>query len=68
MHNYFYLNPLEGEYFIDGFRYAWDDGIFSIALGPVFDKVDGYRLAYFHALSRYFFETSPIYDILTAPN
>uniref|UniRef100_A0AAG5CXC7 Yellow protein n=1 Tax=Anopheles atroparvus TaxID=41427 RepID=A0AAG5CXC7_ANOAO len=50
LHNYFFLNPLEGDYTIQGINFAWDDGIFSIALGNP-DPVSKFRTAYFHALS-----------------
>ncbi|EAA08479.2 AGAP003095-PA [Anopheles gambiae str. PEST] len=50
LHNYFFLNPLEGDYLIQGINFAWDDGIFSIALGNP-DPVTKFRTAYFHALS-----------------
>lgn len=51
LHNYFYLNPFEGEFFIDGRRFAWTDGIFSIALGDRLNIL-GHRTALFHALGR----------------
>ncbi|XP_035897050.1 L-dopachrome tautomerase yellow-f2-like [Anopheles stephensi] len=50
LHNYFFLNPVEGDYNIQGINFAWDDGIFSIALGNP-DPVTKFRTAYFHALS-----------------
>lgn len=50
VHNYFFLNPLEGDFVIQGIPFAWDDGIFSIALSNP-DPTTKYRTAYFHALS-----------------
>lgn len=50
LHNYFFLNPLEGDYTIQGIPFAWDDGIFSIALSNP-DPTTKFRTAYFHALS-----------------
>ncbi|CAO1346510.1 unnamed protein product [Diamesa hyperborea] len=49
IHNYFHLNPFEGDYNVNGFQFSWDDGIFSITLGE--SAPDSYRLAYFHPLS-----------------
>lgn len=51
-HNYFHMNPFEGEYDVDGLKFSWDDAIFSIALGEC-DKDSPYRLAYFHPMSRF---------------
>lgn len=50
LHNYFFLNPLEGDFVIQGIPFAWDDGIFSIALSNP-DPTTKFRTAYFHALS-----------------
>nr|AAG01014.3 dopachrome conversion enzyme [Aedes aegypti] len=50
VHNYFFLNPLEGDFNIQGIPFAWDDGIFSIALSNP-DPLTKFRTAYFHALS-----------------
>ncbi|XP_058467637.1 L-dopachrome tautomerase yellow-f2-like [Malaya genurostris] len=50
LHNYFFLNPLEGDFRIQGIPFSWDDGIFSIALSNP-DPVTKFRTAYFHALS-----------------
>lgn len=50
VHNYFFLNPLEGDFNIAGIKFAWDDGIFSIALSN--KKPNGYKIAFFHALGR----------------
>jgi hypothetical protein len=49
-HNFFHMNPFEGEFNVDGLKFSWDDGIFSIALSPS-DK-NGHRIAYFHPMSR----------------
>lgn len=47
-HNYFHLSPLEGDFNVGGVLYQWDDGIFSITLGP--RLADGYRSVFFHAM------------------
>ncbi|CRL01323.1 CLUMA_CG014255, isoform A [Clunio marinus] len=51
-HNYFHMHPFEGDYNVDGLRFTWDDGIFSIALAER-DKNSSYRLAYFHPMSSF---------------
>lgn len=48
-HNYFYLDPLYGDFNVAGQRYQWRDGIFSVTLGPY--QADGSREAYFHAMA-----------------
>ncbi|XP_018332063.1 L-dopachrome tautomerase yellow-f2 [Agrilus planipennis] len=48
-HNYFYLEPIAGEMSIGGFKFQWNDGIFSIALGSL--RKDGFRTAYFHSMA-----------------
>ncbi|XP_047352408.1 protein yellow-like [Vespa velutina] len=48
-HNYFYFDPLQGDYNISGYNFQWTDGIFGLALTPYQD--DGYRTLYFHAMS-----------------
>lgn len=48
-HNYFFLEPLRGEFFIGGFNFQWNDGIFSVALSEV--QKDGFRTAYFHSMA-----------------
>ncbi|XP_070500416.1 L-dopachrome tautomerase yellow-f2-like [Chironomus tepperi] len=50
-HNYFRMNPFEGDYDVDGLKFSWEDGIFSITLSNR-DK-DGYRTAYFHPMSSF---------------
>lgn len=50
-HNFFRCNPFEGEFNVDGFRFQWDDGIFSIALSN--KNSDGYRTAFFHPLASF---------------
>lgn len=32
-HNYFYFDPVNGDYNIGGVNFQWTDGIFSLALG-----------------------------------
>lgn len=48
-HNYFYLDPLYGDFNVAGIQYQWRDGIFSVTLGS--QQADGSRLAYFHAMA-----------------
>lgn len=48
-HNYFYLEPLAGEFSIAGHNFQWNDGIFSIALSDL--KADKSRDAYFHSMA-----------------
>lgn len=47
-HNYFSYDPLQGDLNLNGIKFQWDDGIFSVALGP--RQKDGYRIAYFHPM------------------
>lgn len=49
-HNYFRLDPLHGDFHVAGVDYQWDDGIFSITLGP--RQPDGFRTVYFHPMVR----------------
>lgn len=49
-HNFFRMNPFEGDFDVDSLKFSWDDGIFSIALSPK-DK-NGHRIAYFHPMIR----------------
>lgn len=48
-HNYFYLEPLAGEFSIGGHNFQWNDGVFSVALSDV--KQDGFRDMYFHSMA-----------------
>lgn len=48
-HNYFFIDPLTGDFQIAGFEFQWDDAVFSVALGP--QNSQGYRWAYFHAMA-----------------
>lgn len=48
-HNFFYIDPLSGDLNIAGYTFQWADGLFSVALGP--KLADGYRWAYFHAMT-----------------
>lgn len=50
-HNYFRMNPFEGDFNVDGLKFSWDDGIFSVTLSN--KDIDGYRTAYFHPMCRY---------------
>lgn len=47
-HNYFSFDPLLGDLNVNGIKFQWDDGIFSVALGK--RQPDGYRTAYFHPM------------------
>lgn len=49
-HNFFHMNPYEGDFNVDNLKFSWDDGIFSIALSSL-DK-NGQRTVYFHPMSR----------------
>ncbi|KAJ9585377.1 hypothetical protein L9F63_002837 [Diploptera punctata] len=48
-HHYFYLDPKSGNYTVGGVNFHWTDGVFSLALTP--PQEDGFKTAYFHALS-----------------
>ncbi|GLV39935.1 yellow-f2 [Carabus blaptoides fortunei] len=48
-HNYFFLDPLQGDFSIGGHNFMWNDGIFSVGLSKI--QPDGYRTAYFHAMA-----------------
>ncbi|XP_066588544.1 protein yellow-like [Prorops nasuta] len=48
-HNYFYFDPLYGDYNISGYNFQWTDGVFGLALSP--PKANSYRTLYFHAMS-----------------
>lgn len=47
-HNYFSFDPLQGDLSLQGIKFQWDDGIFSVALGT--RQTDGFRTAYFHPM------------------
>lgn len=47
-HNYFARSPLDGDFNVVGLRFQWDDGIFSITLGP--RQSDGFRSVFFHPM------------------
>lgn len=49
-HNYFHMNPHEGDFNVDNLKFSWDDGIFSIALSS--SEKNGHRTAYFHPMIR----------------
>lgn len=49
-HNYFSFDPIHGDFNIGGVKFQWDDGIFSVTLGPI-DRQNGYRTAYFHSMA-----------------
>lgn len=48
-HNYFRMDPLHGDFDVGGVQYQWDDGIFSVTLGPRNPR--GFRTAYFHPMA-----------------
>lgn len=48
-HNYFYFDPLSGNYNVAGINFQWTDGVFGLALSPI--NKDGFRTMYFHPLS-----------------
>lgn len=48
-HNFFYLDPLYGDFNVANQRFQWRDGIFSVTLGAYLN--DGDREAYFHAMA-----------------
>lgn len=48
-HNYFHFDPLGGDFSVGGQTFRWDDGIFSITLGP--SLWDGSRVVYFNAMA-----------------
>ncbi|XP_030762920.1 L-dopachrome tautomerase yellow-f2-like [Sitophilus oryzae] len=48
-HNYFYVEPLAGDFFIAGHNFQWSDGVFSVELGEL--KQDGFRDMYFHSMA-----------------
>ncbi|XP_066153350.1 L-dopachrome tautomerase yellow-f2-like [Euwallacea fornicatus] len=48
-HNYFFLEPLAGNFNIAGHSFQWNDGVFSVELSDI--KSDGFRDMYFHAMA-----------------
>lgn len=49
-HNFFHMNPHEGDFNVDNLKFSWDDGIFSIALSS--PNTNGIRTAFFHPMIR----------------
>lgn len=47
-HNYFHFDPVHGDFDVGGQKFQWDDGIFSVTLGP--RGADNSRQAYFHPM------------------
>ncbi|XP_037048820.1 L-dopachrome tautomerase yellow-f2-like [Bradysia coprophila] len=47
-HNYFSFDPLLGDLNVNGLKFQWDDGIFSVTLGT--RQRNGFRTAYFHPM------------------
>lgn len=42
------MDPLQGDLSVAGLQYQWDDGLFSITLGP--RQPSGYRQVFFHPM------------------
>ncbi|XP_015601990.1 protein yellow isoform X2 [Cephus cinctus] len=49
-HNYFYFDPLQGDYNVNGINFQWTDGIFGLSLSEKQQPL-GYKTLYFHAMS-----------------
>ncbi|KAJ8706511.1 hypothetical protein PYW07_012589 [Mythimna separata] len=47
-HNYFHFNPTAGNLRVAGQSFTWNDGVFSVAVGP--EGPDGCRPTYFHPM------------------
>ena len=47
-HNFFHMDPVHGDFNVGGVQFQWDDGIFSVTLGP--RDARGFRTAYFHPM------------------
>lgn len=37
-HNYFYFDPIKGDFNVAGINFQWADGVFSLALGKAINK------------------------------
>lgn len=48
-HNSFSFDPNNSDFDVGGVQFQWNDGIFSITLGP--RQPNGYRIANFHAMA-----------------
>ncbi|XP_015108627.1 protein yellow [Diachasma alloeum] len=48
-HNYFHMDPLNGEYNVSGLTFQWTDGMFGMALSS--PREDGSKTLYFHPMS-----------------
>lgn len=48
-HNFFYFDPINGDFNVGGVNFQWTDGVFAMALGPQTEQ--GTRTVYFHALA-----------------
>ncbi|KAL3269452.1 hypothetical protein HHI36_008522 [Cryptolaemus montrouzieri] len=48
-HNFFYFDPLNGDFNVGGVNFQWTDGVFGLALGKL--QQNGYRTLYFHPLA-----------------
>ncbi|XP_057653924.1 protein yellow-like [Diorhabda carinulata] len=47
-HNFFHMDPNEGDLWIGGINIQWNDGIFGVALGDT--NARGFRKVYFHSM------------------
>ncbi|KZC03773.1 Protein yellow [Dufourea novaeangliae] len=48
-HNFFYFDPMNGNYNVSGYNFQWTDGVFGLSLSS--PQTDEYRTLYFHAMS-----------------
>ncbi|XP_076235248.1 yellow-f [Calliopsis andreniformis] len=48
-HNFFYFDPLHGDYNVSGYNFQWTDGVFGMSLSE--PQSDGHKILYFHAMS-----------------
>ncbi|XP_044755236.1 protein yellow [Coccinella septempunctata] len=48
-HNFFYFDPLNGDFNVGGINFQWTDGVFGLALGRI--QPNGYRTMFFHPLA-----------------
>lgn len=42
-HNFFHLDPLQGDFNVGGINFQWKDGVFGVALGP--ENQDGFVIS-----------------------
>ncbi|XP_050671340.1 protein yellow-like isoform X3 [Leptidea sinapis] len=63
-HHLFYPDPLASNYTLHGVNFQWSDGIFGLALSPLYNYED--RILFFHAMSSYrefYVKTSVLRDL-----